>query len=1063
MKYKYLLQKNLALLVIALLLLLSGGAGAQTPLVKGTVRDEKNQPLPGASVVIRGSTVGTSTDSDGAFALSAGPGAVLVVTYVGYLGQEVVVGNKTLLNVQLVPDAKQLNEVVVTALGIKREQKALGYATQTIGGESLLEARPNNFAQALSGKVAGLNLISPGSGPVNSVRVSLRGDNSLNPNGNNALVVLDGVPLNSGLTSSGVGSAYGAGAGNDVPVDFGNGIADVNPDDIASITVLKGASATALYGSRAANGALIITTKSGARQTNGIGVTVNSNFSLQTVLKWPDYQYEYGQGTGRAINAAGDPYYSYAASSDGAATGGTSSAFGPKFNGQSYYQYDPATQMQSAERVPWVPYKDNIKGFWRTGSTITNSVALEGGNANSSARASITHSKNQWIMPNTGYERLAAALSLDHNISEKLKLSAKATFTNRKSDNLPATGYNNQSISYFMIFQNPNVSLDAYRDIWKSGQYQVDQIHPFSPFIDNPYLIAYEMTNAVNNRTTVGNLTATYTFSPKFDVFVRSGLALSQEEREQRRPFSTANFQRGYYKQQNIGTYEQNTDGLLTYHKQVTPKLNVRASVGANVMTRSYRGQDGVVNGLVIPGVYKLTNGVSSPQLTVNNANRQINSVYALTSVSFEDKIFVDLTGRNDWSSTLPAQYNSFFYPSISSSFILNELLPLPAVVSFAKLRASAAQVGNDTDPYRTRKYYGQSDFAGSGSVSSTLYNPAFKPENTTSFETGLEALFFKGRLGFDVNVYQNLTRNQILEVPLDLVTGYSSAVLNAGEVRNRGVEVVLNAKPVDNPTFKWRSTVTWAKNQNRVLKLADRVDDQQVIGYGGNATIIAKVGGTTGDIYGFGFVRAPDGQIVYDKASGLPVRPTDIQYIGNAYAKWKGGYLNEFSYKSFRLSVLLDGQYGGIIYSQTHHKSSEQGKLTSTLAGREAGFLIGDGVVANTDGSYSPNTTKVAPYVYYPEYYRRANVEANSFDASYLKLREVRLEYNLPKALLARTKALTGATIGLYGRDLAMVTKFPMFDPETAALNGGTILPGVEIGQLPSTRTMGLNVTLKF
>ena len=1062
MTYNYVISGGRKLFALLFLVLLGGGAMAQSQTVKGTVVDERGQPLPGASVVIKGSSTGTSTESNGAFTLSAAPEAVLVISYVGYNNQEVPVGNKTTLNVQLAADNKQLNEVVVTALGIKREQKALGYATQTIGGESLMEARPNNFAQALSGKVAGLNLISAGSGPVNSVRVTLRGDNSLNPNGNNALVVLDGVPMNSGLTSSGVGSAYGAGTGNDVPVDFGNGIADINPDDIASITVLKGASATALYGSRAANGALIITTKSGGRVANGIGVTVNSNLSLQTVLKWPDYQYEYGQGTGRALNAAGKPYYSYAASADGAATGGTSSAFGPKFAGQSYFQYDPATQMQSTERVPWVPYKDNIKGFWRTGSTLTNSVAIEGGNDNSSARASITHSKNQWIMPNTGYERMAAALSVDHKISAKLKLSAKATYTNRKSDNLPATGYNNQSISYFMIFQNPNVPLDAYRDVWKNGQYQVDQIHPFSPFIDNPYLIANEMTNAVNNRTTVGNLTATYTFSPKFDLMVRAGLALSQEEREQRRPFSTANFQRGYYKQQNIGTYEQNTDALFTYHQPVSKRIDVRASVGANTMNRSYRGQDGVVNGLVIPGVYKLANGVSSPQLMTNNANRQINSVYALTTFSFDDKIFVDLTGRNDWSSTLPAQYNSFFYPSISTSLILNELLPLPELVSFAKLRASAAQVGNDTDPYRTRKYYGQSEFAGSASVSGTLYNPAFKPEITTSFETGIETQLFKGRLGLDVALYQNVTRNQILEVPLDYVTGFNSAVLNAGEVRNRGVEVVLNAKPVDNARFKWRTTVTWSRNQNEVLKLADRIDDQQVIGNGGNATIIAKVGGTTGDLYGFGFLRAPDGQIVYN-SEGLPARPANIQYIGNAYAKWKGGYLNEFSYQGFRLSVLLDGQYGGIIYSQTHHKMAEQGKLTSTLAGRDEGFIIGAGVVANADGSYSPNTTKVLPVAYYGDYYRRANVEANSFSASYLKLREVRLEYGLPKAFVSRSKALTGATIGLYGRDLAMLTAFPMFDPETAALNGSTIMPGVEIGQLPSTRTMGLNITLKF
>jgi TonB-linked SusC/RagA family outer membrane protein len=1044
------------------LLFLGHSVLAQSQAVTGLVTDEKGQALPGATVVVKGSTTGATTDAEGRYRVQAAPDATLLVTFIGYTPREVPVSGQEALNVQLTPDARQLNEVVVTALGIKREQKALGYATQTVSGESLTNARPNNFAQALSGKVAGLNLISPGSGPVNSTRISLRGDNSLNPNGNNALIVLDGVPMNSGLNGSGVSSAYGAGSGNDVPIDFGNGIADINPDDIASITVLKGASATALYGSRAANGALIITTKSGSRQNKGLGVTVNSNFSVNTVLRWPDYQYEYGQGTGRSFNAAGEPYYSYGASADGANTGGTSSAFGPKFNGQSYFQYDPATQTQSTERLPWVPYKDNIKGFYRTGSTLTNSVALEGGNETSSIRGSVTHSKNEWIMPNTGYDRLTAAVSAQHTIANKLKLATKVNFTNRWSDNLPATGYNNQSLAYFMIFQNPNVPLDAYRTIWKTGQEQIDQVHPFSTFIDNPYLIAHEMTNAVDTRTTVGNLSATYQFTPTLDLLVRSGLAATQEEREQRRPYSTANFQRGFYKQQTISQYESNTDFLLTYHQPKLGRFDLRTSVGGNVMYRHFRGMDAEVDNLVIPGVYKLTNGASNPLVNSVITNRQINSLYALASLSFEDKIFVDLTGRNDWSSTLPRQNNSFFYPSISSSFILNELLPLPSSISLAKLRLSAAQVGNDTDPYRTRKYYGRSDFPGSGSVPTTLHNTDFKPEITTSYEAGAEYLMLQGRLGADVTVYQNVTRNQILEVPLDPTTGYSRAVLNAGKVRNRGVEVVLHGRPVDAENFKWKSTVTWARNRNRVMSLAEGLVDQQVIGTGGTATLLATVGGTTGDIWGYGFDRAPDGQIIYTK-DGLPVQPANIKYIGRAFADWKGGFLNEFQVRNFRFSILFDGQYGGIIYSQTHHKMTEQGKLEHTLRGREEGFIIGDGVVLNADGSYSPNTKQVIPAAYYAEYYRRANIEANSFDASFLKLRETRLDYTIPAALLARTKALRGATIGLYGRDLALWTKFPMFDPETAALNGSTILPGVEMGQLPSTRTMGVNVTLQF
>ncbi|WP_133271051.1 SusC/RagA family TonB-linked outer membrane protein [Hymenobacter radiodurans] len=1062
MKNNYLASLLKLSVVVAFILVHGGSVFAQSQNITGTVTDDQGGALPGATVVVKGTTTGTSTDVGGKFALSVAPDAILQVTYIGFLAQEVRVDGNSELNMRLAPDSRQLNEVVVTALNIKREQKSLGYATQTVSGEALLEARPNNFAQALAGKVAGLNLISPGSGPVNSTRISLRGDNSLNPNGNNALIVLDGVPMNSGLTSSGVSSAYGAGSGNDVPVDFGNGIADINPDDIASITVLKGASATALYGSRAANGALIITTKTGARKTKGLGVTVNSNYSVNTVLQWPEFQYEYGQGTGRSFNAAGEPYYSYGASEDGASTGGTSSAFGPRFEGQEYFQYDPVTQAQSAERRPWRPYKDNVTGFFRTGSTLTNSVALEGGTETTSARASVTHSQNEWIMPNTGFERLTAALSLNHAVSPKLKLGGKVNFTNRTSDNLPATGYNNQSVSYFMIFQNPNVPLDAYRTIWKYGQEELDQVHPFSSFIDNPYLIAQEMINSVDTRTTVGNLSATYEFSPKFDLLVRSGIAMTQEEREQRRPYSTANFQRGYYKQQDISNYEVNTDALFTYHQDLGQHFNVRASIGANRMDRRFRGIDGVVRDLVIPGVYKLTNGVSSPLLTATTTNRRINSVYALTSWSFDDKIFLDLTGRNDWSSTLPSQNNSFFYPAVSTSFILNELVPMPNSISLAKLRLSAAQVGNDTEPYRTRKYYGRSDFAGAGSLPTTLYNTNFKPEITTSFEAGVEYLMFQGRIGADLTVYQNTTRNQILEVPLDPTTGYGRAVLNAGEVRNRGVEVVLNTRPIDNNAFKWRNTVTWARNRNRVLSLADGLEDQQVIGTGGTATLLATVGGTTGDIWGFGFDRSPDGQIIYNK-DGLPVQPADIKYIGRAFADWKGGFLNEFSYKNFRLSVLVDGQYGGIIYSQTHHKMMEQGKLKSTLPGRAENGIVGDGVVLNADGTYSPNTVSVIPAAYYAEYYRRANIESNSFDASFLKLRETRLEYTLPPALLARTKALTGATIGLYGRDLAMWTKFPLFDPETAALNGGTILPGVEIGQLPSTRTMGVNLTLQF
>lgn len=1037
-------------------------------VITGSVKDAvTREPIAGASISDRDKKNTVAANSAGEFTITVNKGTVLHIAAMGYnehiFTAEESLKNKTIL---LTPVSKELDSVVVTALGITRQQKALGYSVQKMDAQDMNDARSNNWSSALSGKVAGLSLISPGSGPVNSTRISLRGDVSLSDN-NSALIVLDGVPMNSKGTSSGVSNAYGAGSGNDVPIDFGNGISDINPDDIESITVLKGPGATALYGSRAANGALIITTKSGvAKKDKSIGVTVNSNMSVNTVLKWPDYQYQYGQGTGKALNSAGQLYYSYGASADGASTGGTSSAFGPKFNGQQYFQYDPTLQGQGKERTPWVPYENNIKGFWKEGFTITNNIALEGGNDKGSVRASVTHSKNEWIMPNTGYERMNAQLSVNYKLSDKLKLNSKVNYTNKKSDNLPATGYNNQSISYFMIFQNPNVDLAWYKDKWKKGFAGIDQIHPFSSFIDNPYLIAYEMTNSINSNAVVANLSTTYEISKKFDLMLRTGIAMTDEDRKQKRPFSTANFLKGYYKEQAITDYEVNSDFLLTYHDKINKDMNVTASFGGNSMKHNYNRVETYIDGLVIPGVYKMANGLATPSVILADKNKMVNSLYGMASFSYKNKFFIDATGRNDWSSTLPIANNSFFYSSLNTAFILSDIFRLPSKISYAKARFSVAQVGNDTDPYLTGKYYGTSEFASSGSVPTLLFNDHFKPEISTSYEAGLDIRFLNNRIGLDVTAYSNLTKNQIIQVPLDPTTGYARAVINAGSVRNQGIEVILNAQPVKTKNFKWATTLTWAKNVNRVMELPVESGQQQIIGTGGTATIMATVGGTTGDIYGYGFVRNSAGQVIYTP-DGMPLRPENnnqnIQYIGNAYAKWKGGLQNEFTYKNYRFSFLIDGQYGGLVYSQTHHKMTEQGKLKHTLRGREENFIIGDGVVLDpATGKYNANIKKVLPVDYYAEYYRRANVEANSFDASYLKLREVRVEYSIPKKVLGQS-VVKQATFALYGRDLLMITNFPMFDPETAALNGSTILPGVEMGQLPSTRTMGVNITLKF
>ena len=1038
----------------------------QDMVLSGTVKDVQGSPMPGVAVLIKGTTLGVVTQNDGTYSLFMGQAdkdAVLVFSFLGFKTQELKWNGKTVIDVTLEEERQELEGVVVTALGIKREEKGLGYSTQTVTEKMMSDATPTNWASALVGKVAGANILSTSSGPISSARITLRGDASLNIDGNNALIVLDGVPLNSQMTGDGSNS-YGAGGGGDVPVDYGNGIADINPDDIASIQVLKGATAAALYGSRAANGVMLVTTKSGVnKKKKYLGVTFNSNSSFDRVLHWPEFQEEYGQGDLKT-NASGKLYYSYGDSEDGAASGNVALSFGPKLDGSLYYQYDPETQQMGTVRTPWVK-RNHRKAFWQTGYTLVNSIAIDGSSEKSAVRLSLTYTKNEWIMPNTGFNRIAVSGSFQNQVTDKLRVSAKVNYVKRQSDNLPATGYNNSSIPYFMILTNPSVDVRWYQQRWVKGKEGREILRPFSPWLDNPYVIAYECLNPMEKHGVVATGSIIYEFSPKWELMIRSGIDLSFDTREMIRPYGLKNFPKGYYQQQDVFSYENNTDVLLTYRNQLSNSFNLSVSVGANRMDNKYKMQQAYVKDLITPGVYKLSNGVAAPITTFTERNKRVNSVYGTATLSYANKIFLDVTGRNDWSSTLPSGNNSFFYPSASTSFILSDLLRLPEQISFAKLRASWAQVGNDTAPYKTAKYYNTSAFPGSASVSPTLYNARFKPEISNSIEVGLDWRMFKQRFGLDLAFYNNITRNQILDVPMDQTTGYTKATMNSGKVRNRGIELQLDGTPVKTKNFTWNSTFTWAKNYNKVLSLAAGLTDGQTIAYTGgtNCALIAKVGGSIGDIYGYKLKRAPDGQVVWK--DGITARTTEFEYVGNAYPAWKAGFSNEFSYKNFRVSILFDGQWGGIVYSQTHHKMTEHGTLKHTLKYREnPNFeVVGEGVMLDERGQYVPNNVPISVSKYYADYWRRANVETNSFDASFLKLREARIEYTIPSAGLNKI-GIERLTLALYGRNLAMWTKdFPVYDPEVATLNNGTIVPGSEMGQLPSTRTMGFNLTLKF
>ncbi|MTG97263.1 MULTISPECIES: SusC/RagA family TonB-linked outer membrane protein [Myroides] len=1028
----------------------------------GQVIDNFGIPLPGATVLHLKSGSATSTELDGRFKFenSSNTESIEVeVSFIGFETQRVTLQKGKFLRINLKESSNMLNEVVVTALGIKREEKKLGYSQQTLKNEDLERARSNSWSDALKGKVAGMTMLSSSSGPMNSTQIKLRGDRSLDMSSNGALVVIDGVVMNNDLWDSGASSSY---ISNDAPVDYGNGIADINPDDIESITVLKGPGAAALYGSRASNGVLMVTTKSGKNQ-KGVGISFNSNVSFDVIQRWPDYQYKYGQGSGKSFDKDGNPYYSYGLSEDGGNTGSTSSAFGPKFDGQYFFQYDPLTEGQGEERTLWRPYKNNIKDFWRTGMTMTNSLSLSGGSDKGDIRSTITHSKNEWIMPNTGFDRTTVSTKAKYDISKGVTVNANMSYTNRKSDNLPGTGYGNHTIGYFMIFQNPNVDLDWYRPIWKSGYEQIDQIHPFSSYIENPYLIAYETTNPLNTNTLTGSLSADIDLAPKLKLMVRGALNSRNDNREQKRPYSTTKFGKGYYKTQQINFQEINTDFLLSYTNDDSDLYSYSASFGGNMLNSKYHSVSAYVDGLVTPGVYMLANGINNPTTNVSDRDYKVNSLYGTASFGYKNKVFVDATLRNDWSSTLQKGNWSFMYPSVNTSFILSDIFNLPSVIDYSKLRFSFAEVGNGTKPYQTLLYYSNSAFASSATSPTTLHNDDLKPERTRSYEIGYEQRMFKNRLSFDVTLYKTNTENQILTVPLNYATGYSKKVLNMGDIQNKGIELMVSGTPVKTKHFSWRTSLNWAKNENKILSLAEEFEggDEQVIAQSGTASIIAKVGGSTGDLYGAKFVRNDQGQIIYND-KGLPEQSNDLHYIGSAYADWTMGWTNTLKYKNVTFSFTIDGQYGGKVYSQSHHKMSEQGKLKHTLYGREQGYIVGDGVVQNGDGSFSPNTTQVAPADYYKEYYRRANLESNTFDASYVKLREVSLEYSFPKTVLDKLR-LKKLSLSIFGRNLAMLSNFPLFDPETAALNGGSMMPGVEMGQMPSPATYGFNLKLEI
>lgn len=1031
--------------------------------VSGTVRNSKTKlGVINATVSVKGAKRSVSTNEKGEFSILADNNDVLVVSSIGYTTAEFKVGSRNTIIASLNEITTDMEAVVVTALGIKRQERALGYATTTVKGDELTGALSSNWTDALSGKVAGLNLVRSNSGPSGSNKIILRGENNLTGD-NEALIVVDGVVINQGSgrrTSIAGETAYGTGSDN-MPADYGGSLNDINPEDIENVTVLKGPAAAALYGERAANGAIMITTKSGSSKKKGLGITLNSNTSIEEVNRWPDLQYEYGQGTN------GSPYYSFHAGPDGASTSSTSSAYGPRFNGQMFYQYDPVTGAQSTERTLWRPYPNQTREYFKQGFTTTNSISVDGGTDKTTARFSFTNVYNKWILPNTGYKRNTLALSVNSKVTDKLTISSKINYTNKFSDNLPGAGYGNQSIMYWYIFWQPNADLNWLKNYWVPGYEQRKIFYPFSTFPENPYAIAYEFINSSNRNNITGNVQALYNFTKELSLQVRASMDMSYDKRAQQRPYDAGSrYQKGSYRTQNIFSQEASGDFLLKYAKTVKD-FDVSASVGGSALKNNYNRDEVRADSLTYPGIYSMSNN-AGPLISMPwKSEYAINSFYGLFTAAYKKYLYVDITGRQDWVSTLATPFRkenvSFFYPSVSTSFIASEVLKMPELLNFLKLRASVATVGGgSTIPYRTAFNFTTAGSLYSGGLSNPnlLANPDLKPLKTTTYELGTNIGMFNNRISIDAAFYTGNTRNQIMERVIDRASGYARSVINIGKVKNTGFELAVNATPlVTKSGFKWTTSVVYSTNKNRIEELADSA---VVLRNGpvGGGQIVAKVGGSMGDVYGRGYLRAPDGQIVYDAATGFAKISSDVVYLGNTMPKGKIGFANDFYFKGFHLNLLFDAQWGAVAHSLSHYKLAEQGKLTKTLPGRYNG-IIGNGVVDDGSGHYIPNTT-VATNIdeYYRSHWGIDNAEGSTFSTDFIKFREARLDYTLNKKFTQKI-GLQKVTFGVYGRNLFIWTPWPIFDPEFGTLQDSDIVTGFEVGQFPSTRTFGFNLVV--
>lgn len=1023
---------------------------AQEKTVTGKVSDASG-PLPGVTVIIKGTKTGTQTDFDGNYSIKAAAGNVLQFSFIGLQTVERTVGAATTIDVTMRESAEALEEVVVTGFGRKVEKRSATFAVQQVGGDEMTQARETNIVNSLSGKVAGVQITNSSGAVGSSSRVVLRGASSITGN-NQPLYVVNGVPLESGN----FGNA-GSGGGADLP----NGVSDISPDDIESISVLKGPAAAALYGVRAANGVIQIKTKSGSK-AKGLGITFNSTMSVETPLMLPNYQNSYGQG-------GNHDYFEWIDGTNG--DGGVDESWGPPLDvGLEFVQWNSYTV--GGAPLPWVSQPDNIKRFYEDGITLNNSLSFSGGGDNIGYRLSVNSMDQTGMVPNTDLRRFSVGGSSTYTMSDKLTTTLDVNYTRSKSDNFVTQGYNNENPVQQMIWAGRNVDFSLLKD-WKNL--------PLSPvgtaaegtplnwntvFQNNPYWVLDTNTREYYRDRIVGNVSMNYAFSDKLSVSGKVGTNFWNMRQNRRQAFGSNEAPNGSYSETNRSYTETNAEVIASYNTKLTEDLDFEFSAGGNTMYRKSELAYTLAPQLQLPGLYNISNLRAGSSWTVSNSfsEQKINSLFGFGKFSYKDYLFLEFSGRNDWSSLLPTSNNSFFYPSVTASAVISDMVDLKSnVINFLKVRGGWSEVGGigALSPYSLQPTYSLStETWGGNSVAflpGQLNNPNIKSETTTGTEFGLDIRLLNSKIRFNATYYDQTSKDLVVPVQVTAASGYTSAVQNVGELNNKGIELQLGTTVVEKGDFRFDLDLNFAKNKNTVVSLGGL--ESLVLGGQWSMTLEAREGEAYGSIVGTYFDRSPSGEVIYE--NGLPKIASGTKVLGNITPDWTGGANFTFTYKNLSFNALIDAKIGGDIHTMTYTWGRYAGVLAETALGRETG-VVGDGVMLDASGNYVPNTVVVPAENYNKRAYSNSIVESAVFDASYVKLRQLMLTYKLPKALTAKT-LFTDINFSVVGRNLAILHKnVPHIDPESS-FSDENAEQGQEFGQLPSARSVGFNLQLKL